>query len=441
MFPIAPLSSMLRLIMAPKKADRKFSAPRGTNDILPQDEPYWRYVRQAVERVCHLYGYGLIETPAFEDARVFLKGSGEGTDIVDKEMYVFQDRGGDLLALRPEGTPNVCRAYLEHGMQALPQPVRLYYISPIFRYDRPQAGRYRQHWQFGVEAIGDADALVDAEVIELLQTFYDALGLSGLTLHLSSIGDGRCRPAYLERLRRYYTDRLDHICPDCRARYEKNPLRLLDCKQEQCQPVIAGAPPLIEHLCEECAAHFAALRSYLEARDIAYVLNPRLVRGLDYYTRAVFEYQPPEEGAQSTIGGGGRYDGLIELLGGRPTPGTGFGTGIERIIVNLRRQGVPVPALPPPQVYVAHLSDAARGPALRLAADLRAAAISAVVGSAARSLKSQMRHADALGATYAAILGDEELASGSVTLRDMRDGTQQRVTLGELPARLASRRD
>lgn len=425
---------MLGLIMASaqqpreaRKPTRRFSAPRGTNDILPSEEPYWRHLRDTAERISHLFGYGRIETPVFEDARLFVKSTGEVTDIVEKEMYVFQDRGGDLLALRPEGTANVCRAYLEHGMQALPQPVRLYYISPVFRYDRPQAGRYRQHWQFGAEAIGDGDALVDAESIDLLQTFYDALGLSGLTLRLNSIGDGRCRPAYLEELRRYYADRLEDVCADCQGRYEKNPLRLLDCKQEQCQPTIADAPSITEHLCQECAAHFAALRSYLDARGIRYLLDPRLVRGLDYYTRTVFEYQPPEGDAQSTVGGGGRYDGLMELLGGRPTPGIGFGTGIERIILNLQRQKAPAPALPPPQVYVAHLSQAAKAAALRLAADLRAAGISAVVGGATRSLKSQMRHADALGATYAAILGDEELASGSLTLRDMRDGTQQRV--------------
>ena len=409
------------------KRPTRFQAPRGVGDVLPEDEAYWRFVRQTGERVCHRFGYRHIETPIFEDARVFLRGAGEGSDVVEKEIYIFEDRGGDRLALRPEGTANVCRAYLEHGMQALPQPVRLFYLSPIFRYDRPQAGRYRQHTQLGIEAIGDGEPLIDAEVIDLLSSFYDALGLTGVALQLNSIGDKECRPAYIESLRSYYADQLDGVCPDCRVRYEKNPLRLLDCKEERCQPVIEGAPAMSDLLCEPCAAHFAALRSYLEALDISYTVNPRLVRGLDYYTRTVFEFQPSQEGAQSTVGAGGRYDGLIELLGGRPTPGIGFGTGIERIILNLKRQGAPVPEIEPPRVYVAHTSAPGKAAALRLAQRLRQGDVSAVVGGGERSLKAQLRHADALGVRYAAILGERELAKGEVTLRDMRDGEQRSV--------------
>ena len=416
----------------------RLQASRGTRDVLPEDEPYWRFVRETGERICHRSGYRRIETPIFEDARVFLRGAGEGSDVVEKEMYLFEDRGGDRLALRPEGTANVCRAYLEHGMQALPQPVRLFYISPIFRYDRPQAGRYRQHTQLGIEAIGDGDPLVDAEVIELLAGFYDALGLTGITLQLNSIGDRECRPAYVESLRSYYADSLDQICADCRVRFEKNPLRLLDCKEERCQPVIAGAPTMGDRLCEPCAKHFAALRSYLETLEIPYTVNQRLVRGLDFYTRTVFEFQPAEEGAQSTVGAGGRYDGLIELLGGRPTPGIGFGTGIERIILNLKRQEAPVPAIEPPRVYVAHTSEQGRAAALRLAHRLRERGSAAVVGGAGRSLKAQLRHADALGVRYVAILGERELAQGEVTLRDMRGGEQRTVAEDDLPAAVAS---
>ena len=252
-----------------EKRTLRFQAPRGTNDVLPADEAYWRFVRDTGERICARSGYRRIETPMFEDARVFLRGAGEGSDLVEKEMYLFEDRGGERLALRPEGTANVCRAYLEHGMQALPQPVRLFYISPVFRYDRPQAGRYRQHTQLGVEAIGDGDPLVDAEVIDLLATLFDALGLRGVTLQLSSIGDPSCRLAYVEALRAYYRDRLSETCDDCRMRYEKNPMRLLDCKDERCRPVIEGAPVISDRLCEPCAAHFATLRSYLEALAIA----------------------------------------------------------------------------------------------------------------------------------------------------------------------------
>jgi histidyl-tRNA synthetase len=367
----------------------------------------------------------------FEDAGIWLR-TGEGTEIVEKEMYVFEDRGGDKLALRPETTASVCRAYIQHGMATLPQPVRLYYIAQKFRYDRPQAGRYRQHTEFGVEAIGEADAGVDAEVIDLLATFYDTLGLSGLTLHLNSIGDGQCRPAYVEALRRYYEPHLATVCADCRMRYQKNPLRLLDCKVPQCQPIIANAPTIAGMLCEPCAEHFTKLRSYLDAVGIAYELDPRLVRGLDYYTRTVFEFMPPEEGSQSTVGAGGRYDGLIELLGGKPTPGTGFGSGIERIIINMKRQNVAVPPIDGPRVYVAHTSDAAQEAALRLAHRLRDGGVSAVAGAGGRSLKSQLRHADALGARYVAILGEQELAKGEVTLRDLSNSEQRSVADGDV---------
>jgi len=412
--------------MSDEKPAARLQAPRGTKDVLPEDEAYWRFVRATAERVAGLFGYRYIETPVFEDAAVWLRTSGEGTDIVDKEMYVFEDRGGDRLALRPETTAAVCRAYIEHGMANRPQPARLYYFAQKFRYDRPQAGRYRQHTEFGVEAIGDGGAALDAEVIDLLATLYDTLGLTGLELHLNSIGDGACRPAYIQELRAYYDDKLDRVCPDCRVRHRKNPLRLLDCKDERCQPVIAGAPVISERLCAPCAEHFAALRAHLDALGIAYQLDARLVRGLDYYTRTVFEFMPPEEGSQSTVGGGGRYDGLIELLGGHPAPGIGFGSGIERIILNLKRQEAPVPPVEPLRVYVAHTSDATQAAALRLARRLRASGTSAVVGGG-RSLKAQLRHADALGARYAAILGEQELSKGEVTLRDLSNGEQRSV--------------
>jgi histidyl-tRNA synthetase len=422
---------------ADEQGKARFQAPRGTSDVLPEDEPYWSFVRDTGRRVAKLFGYGLIETPMFEDAGIWLR-TGEGTEIVEKEMYLFEDRGGDKLALRPETTASVCRAYIEHGMATLAQPVRLYYFAQKFRYDRPQAGRYRQHSEFGIEAIGEADAAVDAEVIDLLATFYQALGLSGLSLHLNSIGDTVCRPAYVEALRAYYKEHLSAVCADCRMRYEKNPLRLLDCKQPQCQPIIAKAPTIAEHLCEACAAHFDRLRSYLDALGIAYEIDPRLVRGLDYYTRTVFEFMPPEEGAQSTVGAGGRYDGLIELLGGKATPGIGFGSGIERIIINLKRQNVAVPSVEGPRVYVAHTSAATQTAALRLAHRLRDGGVNAVAGSGGRSLKSQLRHAGALGARYAAILGEQELAKGEVTLRDLASGEQRSVGEDDVVGAVAS---
>ena len=269
-----------------------FTAPRGTADILPAEQPYWQRVFKEAEELCRLFGYARIDTPIFEEAALFERGVGSATDIIQKEMYVFEDRSGEKMALRPEGTANVCRAYLQHGMQNLPQPVRLYYVSPTFRYERPQAGRRRQHMQFGCEAIGESDAAVDGELIELVWRLYENLGLKDLVLLLNTIGDRKCRPAYLKALKAYYKGHVDDLCRDCRDRYERNPLRLLDCKQESCQPVIAAAPKMSDHLCDECRDHFDALCGYLDALSIPYKIDPHLVRGLDYYTRTVFEVQP-----------------------------------------------------------------------------------------------------------------------------------------------------
>ncbi len=413
---------------------QKFAAPRGTADVLPEDWPYWKYVRDMAERVCASFGYHRIETPVFEHAGVFLRTSGAGTDIVEKEVYLFDDRGGDTLALRPEGTAPIVRAYIEHGMASLPQPLRLCYIAPNFRYDRPQAGRYRQHVQFGIEAIGDGDALVDAEVIDVLWTLLRELGLTGFTLKLNTIGDQACRPRFVEALRAYYAPLLPSVCDDCRMRFEKNPLRLLDCKEECCQPAIAGAPRLNEYLCDACRDHFERLQSYLKALGIDYALDERLVRGLDYYTRTVFECHPAVEGAQSSMGSGGRYDGLAELLGGPPTPGIGFGMGFERLIINMKRQGVVLPEAPGLALYIAHLTPAAATVALALADAVRATGRQVVVGGAGRSLKAQMRHADARGARYVAIIGDDEMAAGEVTLRNLTDRSERRVPVSEVPA-------
>ncbi len=411
---------------------RKYAAPRGTSDLLPEDWPYWRHIRDTGERVCELFGYRRIETPLFEDAGVFLRTAGAGTDVVEKEVYLFEDRGGDRLALRPEGTATVMRAYIEHGMASQPQPVRLYYIAPNFRYDRPQAGRYRQHTQLGVEAVGDAEPLIDAEVIDLQATFYRRLGLRGVTLKVNTIGDAACRPAYIDALRAYYRPLLDAVCADDRMRFEKNPLRLLDCKEERCQPPIAGAPRLRDYLCDACRLHFERLLGYLAALNIDHTFDERLVRGLDYYTRSVWEFHPAEEGAQSSIGSGGRYDGLVELLGGVPTPGVGFGSGMERLILNLKRQEAAVPPAPAPALYIAHLTPEAAIEALRLADAVRAAGAEAIVGPEGRSLKAQLRHANAHRARYVAILGAQEIASGEVTLRDLEDHSERRLPLTDL---------
>ena len=409
-----------------------YQAPRGTVDILPDDQPYWRYVEEKAAQVAQLYGYRRIETPTFEDTGLFTRSVGEVTDIVQKEMYTFQDRGGNSLTLKPEGTAPACRAYLEHGMQNLPQPVKLYYISSIFRYDRPQAGRYREHHQFGCEAIGELDPALDAEVIDMAWQFYTALGIKQLHLKINSIGCRDCRPAYLDRLKEYYSKCEPELCQDCRGRLDRNPLRLLDCKNVTCREIAGSAPKSFEELCPECAGHFNHLRQYLSLLGLPAEIDHCLVRGLDYYTRTVFEIQPEIEGAQSTIGGGGRYDGLIEQLGGKPAPGIGFATGIERIIGNLKRQEVSIPPLPGPGVFIAVLGEEARNTALKLAADLRRSGLSVLGATGSRSLKSQLRQANNLGVRYTVIIGEEEVKSGSVQLRDMKSSQQQNVPLDGL---------
>ncbi len=347
-----------------------YQAPRGTSDILPQEQAYWRYIEQKVVNACQLHGYERIDVPAFEDTRLFSRSMGEGTDIVEKEMYTFEDRGGNKITLIPEGTASICRAYLEHGMHNLPQPVKLYYIASVFRYERPQAGRYRQHHQFGYEAIGDDDPALDAEVIDMAWQFFQSLNLHHLSLSLNSIGCKICRPSYLTVLKGYYANYANKLCSDCKTRLVRNPLRLLDCKKPSCQQIADSAPRSIDHLCPQCHEHFKQLKRYLGLLELPFEINHRLVRGLDYYTRTVFEVQPEAEGAQSTLGGGGRYDDLIEELGSKPTPGIGFAAGIERIALTLKNQNVPIPPIPRPQVFIAHLGNDARDKAIKLASRL-----------------------------------------------------------------------
>ena len=408
-----------------------FQAPRGTADRLPDEQKYWRHIETQAAEIAGRFGYGRIDTPAFEDSGLFVRSVGEGTDIVEKEMYTFEDRGGDSVTLRPEGTAPVCRAYLEHGMHNRPQPVRMYYFCPVFRYERPQAGRFRQHHQFGIEALGDADPSVDAEVIEIAWELMGNLGLRDVTLLVNSIGDAQCRPDYIRQLRHYYSSHQTRLCPDCRQRLERNPLRLLDCKVETCHALGNDAPRSTDHLCHDCRQHWEKLATYLDVMNLPYTVDHRLVRGLDYYTRTVFEIQPPDAGGQSTICGGGRYDGLITQLGGRPTPGIGFATGMERLTLNLKRRETPIPDEPSPQYLVANVGENARPAALELAVKLRRAGVSAILSSGARGLRGQMRQANALNIPYALILGDDEIAQGAVVVRDMTASTQQSRPLTE----------
>ena len=413
-------------------------APRGMNDLLPEDEALWRHVRDTAERVARLFDYRLIATPIVEDAAVFQRAVGADSDIVAKEMYTFEDRGGGALALRPEGTAAVCRAYIEHGMASRPQPVRLYYFGPMFRYDRPQAGRYRQLWQFGVECIGDASPAADVEVIELEHTLQEQLGLDDLVLRINSIGIAETRHRYAEVLREHFAPHRETLSADSQRRFEGNILRVLDSKEDARHPAVLDAPSILDHLDDEDAEHFAQVRSLLGGLGIAYEVDPRIVRGLDYYARTVWEFEPPGGGGQATVGAGGRYDGLMELLGGPATPGTGFATGIERIMLNLRERAggaTPVAEERPPEVVTVPLGEAGALAAATLARTLRAAGVTVRAGLAARSLRAQLRSADASGARYALIIGDDEAARGVAQLKPLRDGGEQReVSLDEVAA-------
>jgi len=409
-----------------------YKAPRGTSDILPQEQAYWQYVEQKAAFLCQLYGYQQLNTPIFEDFQLFARTVAGGTDIVDKEMYIFEDRSGQKLALRAEGTAPVCRAYLEHGLFNLPQPVKLYYIGPTFRYERPQAGRYRQHHQFGCEALGDADPVLDAEVIDLAQRFLLSLGLPEFPIQLNSIGCKVCQPKYIEALKQHYSEYIARLCPDCKARLARNPLRLLDCKRASCQKIAETAPKIADYLCGDCQAHFQDVQQYLQALDIRFQLNYRLVRGLDYYTRTVFEVQSQAEKAQSALVGGGRYDDLIEQLGGKPTPAVGFASGIERIILTLKGRKINPPGLLKPIAFIAYLGKEAKTEAAKLASQLRNAGIAVILATGDKSLKSQLRQANSLGTNYTIIIGEREVKIHSVVLRDMITNKQETLPVTEI---------
>ncbi len=418
------------------------TAPRGMNDVLPGESRRWQAVEETARRVCRLYGYGEIRTPVVEHTEVFTRTVGEATDVVQKEMYTFQDKAGRWLTLRPEGTAPVARAYLQHGLDKGPQPFKVFYLgAPMFRHERPQAGRYRQHYQFGVEALGTLDPALDAEIILLVHHFLSELGLGSLRVHLNSIGDERCRPAYREKLRDFLRPRLEELCPDCRGhRFEKNPLRILDCKVRTCRAVVREAPRLLDHLCDECREHFRTFQSYLKDLGLEFRLDTSLVRGFDYYTKTVFEVVYTGLGAQSAVCGGGRYDGLVEALGGPATPGIGFGLGLERLLLTLERQGLlAAEAGAGVEAYVCALGALARRQALGLLDGLRRAGVAADVDYLGRSLKAQLRAADRAGARLALIVGEDELARGLVTVRRMADGAQDQVALAQVVATVARR--
>jgi len=420
----------------------KYRRPRGTMDYLPDYLDRWSYIEEIWRTLTRTYGFREIRTPVFELTDLFVRGAGETSDIVSKEMYTFTDRGGRSISLRPEGTAAVARAYLENHLYTGPQPTKLFYVMPMFRYERPQAGRYRQHTQYGVEVIGSADPWTDAEVIHLTTVFYERLGIQEIEVHLNSVGDKQCRSHYNEILLNYLRSISEHLCTDCRNRMERNPLRVLDCKQQGCQSYLVQAPKMVDHLCLPCEEHFSKVRRYLEQFGITYIINPRLVRGLDYYTRTAFEVISKRLGAQDAIAGGGRYDRLLEVLGGNPTPAIGFGAGMERLIYALERHGIEVPQRQHLAVFVISVGEAARQEAEQIVTRLRAAGIASDLDHiASTKLKNQLTKAIRLGARYAAIIGDDELAQDTVVLRDLADASQESLARGSLVEVLRQRLD
>lgn len=415
-------------------------APRGMHDILPDDTPRWQALEARIREFAARFGFREIRTPPVEHTEVYQRTVGETSDIVEKEMYVFEDRGGRSLSLRPEGTAGVVRAYLEHGMASWPQPVRLYYVAPMFRYDRPQKGRYRMHTQFGAEVIGSQAPAADVEVLSLPIRLMQSLGLTEVQVRVNSIGDAACRPAYAAALREYFGRYEDELCADCRRRLQTNPMRILECRVPHCHEIASRAPAMAGFLCDDCRAHFAEVKSLFALLEIPHVEDPSIVRGLDYYTRTAAEiYSGRLGGAQNAMLGGGRYDGLAEQLGGPPTPGVGFGQGLERLLLVLEAEGLevaPADAGRGLDAYVASVGPDAGREAFRLLDRIRGAGISAVGEVSDRGLRAQMKQADRLGVRFAVILGDQELAGRRAGVRDMRTGVQEEVPLADLVAHL-----
>ncbi|MCB8818013.1 histidine--tRNA ligase [Desulfosporosinus shakirovi] len=405
--------------------------PKGTQDLLPGTIEQWQYLEETIRSVCREYGYEEIRTPMFEATELFQRGVGQTTDIVKKEMYTFQDKGDRSMTLRPEMTASVCRAYVEGKLYGQPQPVKLYYIGPMFRYERPQSGRFRQFHQFGIEVLGADQPMVDAEVISLVWNLYKRLGLLGLEVHVNSVGCPICRARHREQLQEFLAARKSKLCNDCQERFERNPLRILDCKNFACQEETVGAPTTKDTLCEDCSTHFEKVLAILGRAGVVYRVNPRLVRGLDYYTKTAFEVMVEEIGAQSAICGGGRYDKLVEEIGGPPTPGIGFAMGIERVLAALQVQHKLLEEKPKLFAMLIALGEKAQIEGFALLSDLRSQGMPVGMDLLGRSLKNQLKSANRQGLRYALILGEEELARKVLVIRDLTLGEQMEVSLAD----------
>lgn len=407
------------------------NAPKGTKDVLPDQSHKWQYVENTAREVSRVYALREVRTPAFEYTELFKRGVGETTDVVGKEMYTFEDKGGRSITLKPEGTAGVARTFIENGLASSPMPLKTFYITPAFRYERPQAGRLREFHQFGIEIFGSAAPQTDAEVIFAASSFLKKLGVKA-RLEINSIGCKTCRAEYNKTLKNYFAPHLEKMCETCKTRFEKNPLRMLDCKEDNCKKIAQNAPRITDCLCGECKTHFNGVKNLLDAQGLQYTVNPFIVRGLDYYTRTVFEFVSDEIGAQGTVCGGGRYDGLIEQLGGNSLPAIGFAAGIERLLIVMENTGAHFPEADKPLIYIAGMDEETRNKAFSVAAELRQNGIIAEIDHMSRSVKAQLKYADKLGAKYVAVIGGDELANGSVNLKNMSDGTQCAVKFGDI---------
>ncbi len=404
-------------------------APRGTRDVLPGQVYKWHYVESMYRQICREFGFGEIRTPIFEDTELFVRGVGETTDVVQKEMYTFEDKGGRSITLKPEVTAPVVRAFIEHKLYADTQPFKAYYITPCFRYERPQSGRLRAFHQFGIEIIGSPYASADAEVISLAMLFFERLGLKNLELRINSVGCPKCRKEYGKRLRDFLAQKLPQLCETCKTRYNTNPMRIIDCKEEKCQKAIEGIPLMIDYICQECRDHFENLKEHLEGMGMVYTIDPAIVRGLDYYTKTAFEIVSRDIGSQGTVCGGGRYDGLVEECGGPDTPGIGFGLGIERLLLTLESQGIEIEKEEDTDLFVASIGCEAAKMSLSIAYKLRAAGVKAECDHMGRSLRAQMKYSDKLGAKFTIVLGDQELSQEMVAVKNMASGEETKVEL------------
>lgn len=410
----------------------KFNAPRGTNDILPPDTLKWQYIEKKTHKIFSNYNYQEIRTPIFEYTELFQRGIGEVTDIVEKEMYTFEDKGGRSITLRPEGTASVIRSFLENKIYGQAQPTKYYYIGPMFRYERPQSGRFRQFHQLGVEAIASNDPALDAEIISLGMRLLQDFGLNDLELHLNSVGCGECRPTYIAKLKDYLSKHKDQLCDNCKSRIDRNPLRVLDCKNESCQKVINDAPKITANLCDSCDDHFNEVQEYLDILDLDYTINPLLVRGLDYYTNTAFEIKDNALGAQDTVFGGGRYNGLAEEIGNRDLPGIGFALGIERLLLSLEAKDIQLPVESGVDLYITVIGDKAKKESFKLLDKLRSKGFKTEIDYLGRGVGSQMKSADRMNAEYTIIIGEDELNNNSATIRNMKSGDENEIQLSNL---------